>query len=152
MAHGRHRVPARREARLRAAAPEFAKRAQLVAQAGEGAARSSASAIPQRFWAKMAREHVSWFKPWKKVLDWKPPFAKWFVGGKLNVSYNCLDRHLEGEHAWRRNKAAIIWEGEPGDTRTLTYGELHREVCRFANALQRARRRARATASRSTCR
>ena len=54
---------------------------------------------PERFWAKMAREHVSWFSPWKRVLDWKPPFAKWFVGGKLNVSYNCLDRHLEGKHA-----------------------------------------------------
>src|SRR4029453_10430885 len=90
---------------------------------------------PQRFWAKMARENVTWFKPWKKVLDWKPPFAKWFVGGKLNVSYNCLDRHLEGEHAWRRTKAAIIWEGEPGEVRTLTYGQLHAEVCRFANAL-----------------
>jgi acetyl-CoA synthetase len=91
---------------------------------------------PERFWAKMAREHVSWFTPWKKVLQWKPPFAKWFVGGKLNVSYNCLDRHLEGENAWRRNKAAIIWEGEPGDTRVLTFGELHREVCRFANVLK----------------
>jgi acetyl-CoA synthetase len=90
---------------------------------------------PQRFWAKMARENVSWFAPWKRVLDWKPPFAKWFVGGKLNVSYNCLDRHLEGEHAWRRNKAAIIWEGEPGDQRVLTFGQLHREVCRFANVL-----------------
>ncbi|MCA9513141.1 MAG: acetate--CoA ligase [Myxococcales bacterium] len=91
---------------------------------------------PQRFWAKMAKEHVSWFSPWKKVLDWKPPFAKWFVGGKLNVSYNCLDRHVEGPGAWRRNKAAIVWEGEPGDTRVLTYGELHREVCRFANVLK----------------
>jgi acetyl-CoA synthetase len=91
---------------------------------------------PERFWAKMAREHVSWFSPWKKTLQWKPPFAKWFVGGKLNVSYNCLDRHLEGENAWRRNKAAIIWEGEPGDSRVLTYGELHREVCRFANVLK----------------
>jgi acetyl-CoA synthetase len=91
---------------------------------------------PEKFWASMAREHVTWFQPWKKVLQWKRPFAKWFVGGKLNVSYNCLDRHLEGEHAWRRNKAAIIWEGEPGDTRTLTYGELHREVCRFANVLR----------------
>ena len=77
---------------------------------------------PERFWAQMAKQHVSWFTPWKKVLDWKPPFAKWFVGGKLNVSYNCLDRHLEGEHAWRRNKAALIWEGEPGDSRVLTYG------------------------------
>jgi acetyl-CoA synthetase len=70
------------------------------------------------------------------VLDWKPPFAKWFVGGKLNVSYNCLDRHLEGVNAWRSNKAAIIWEGEPGDTRTLTFLELHREVCKFANVLK----------------
>jgi acetyl-CoA synthetase len=91
---------------------------------------------PERFWAKMAKEHVTWFSPWKKVLDWKPPFAKWFVGGTLNVSYNCLDRHLEGEGAWRRNKAAIIWEGEPGDTRVLTYAELHREVCKFANVLK----------------
>jgi acetyl-CoA synthetase len=88
---------------------------------------------PERFWAKMAREHVSWFTPWKKTLDWKPPNAKWFVGGKLNVSYNCVDRHLEG---WRRNKAAIVWEGEPGDQRTLTYSQLHREVCKFANVLK----------------
>ncbi len=92
---------------------------------------------PERFWARMARERVSWFAPWKKVLQWKPPFAKWFVGGKLNVSYNCIDRHLEGPHAWRRNKAAIVWEGEPGDSRVLTYGDLHREVCKFANVLKR---------------
>ncbi len=91
---------------------------------------------PERFWAKMAKENVSWFTPWKQVLQWKPPFAKWFIGGKLNVSYNCLDRHLEGENAWRRNKAAIIWEGEPGDTRVLTFGELHREVCKFANVMK----------------
>ncbi len=92
---------------------------------------------PTRFWARMARENVTWFSPWKKVLDWKPPYAKWFVGAKTNVSFNCLDRHLEGEHSWRRNKAAIIWEGEPGDTRVLTYGELHREVCCFANVLKK---------------
>jgi len=91
---------------------------------------------PERFWAKMAKQHVSWFAPWKQVLQWKPPFSKWFVGGKLNVSYNCLDRHLEGENAWRKNKAAIIWEGEPGDSRVLTYRELHREVCKFANVLK----------------
>jgi len=91
---------------------------------------------PKRFWAEMAKQHVTWFSRWNKVLEWDPPFAKWFVGGKLNVSYNCLDRHLEGKNAWRRNKAAIIWEGEPGDTRTLTYGELHREVCKFANVLK----------------
>ncbi len=91
---------------------------------------------PERFWAKMARENVSWFTRWKKVLQWKAPNAKWFVGGKLNVSYNCIDRHLEGDNAWRRNKAAIIWEGEPGDSRVITYGELHREVCKFANVLK----------------
>jgi len=91
---------------------------------------------PERFWAKMAKEHVSWFTPWKQVLQWKPPFARWFVGGKLNVSYNCLDRHLGGKNSWRKTKAAIIWEGEPGDSRVLTYGELHREVCKFANVLK----------------
>ncbi|HTY16944.1 MAG TPA: acetate--CoA ligase [Myxococcota bacterium] len=91
---------------------------------------------PERFWARMAKERVTWFAPPRKTLEWKPPFAKWFVGGKLNLAYNCLDRHLEGAGAWRRNKAAIIWEGEPGDSRVLTYGELHREVCRFANALK----------------
>jgi len=101
-----------------------------------GELRKLGAKSPERFWAKMARENVSWFTPWKKVLQWKPPAAKWFVGGKLNVSYNCLDRHLIGENAWRRNKAAIIWEGEPGDTRVLTFGALHREVCRFANVLK----------------
>ena len=90
----------------------------------------------ERFWARLAKEHVHWFKPWKKVLQWKAPFSKWFVGGKLNISYNCLDRHLEGPNAWRRNKAALIWEGEPGDERVLTYGDLHREVCKFANVLK----------------
>jgi acetyl-CoA synthetase len=88
---------------------------------------------PEKFWAREARE-LSWQKPWKKVLEWKAPFAKWFVGGKLNVSENCLDRHLHGP---RRNKAAIIWEGEPGDKRILTYQQLHRDVCRFANVLKR---------------
>src|SRR6266496_4406267 len=88
---------------------------------------------PAKFWAREASELV-WRSRWKKVLEWKAPFAKWFVGGKLNISENCLDRHLTGP---RRNKAAIIWEGEPGDKRTLTYQQLHREVCRFANVLKR---------------
>jgi acetyl-CoA synthetase len=113
---------------------EFAKQANWNRKT-LAAHRKLGERSPEQFWAKMAREHVSWFAPWKKTLEWKPPFAKWFVGGKTNVSYNCLDRHLEGENAWRRNKAAILWEGEPGDTRTLTYGELHREVCKFANVL-----------------
>src|SRR4029077_18089319 len=88
---------------------------------------------PAKFWAREASELV-WRSRSKKVLEWRAPFAKWFVGGKLNISENCLDRHLTGP---RRNKAAIIWEGEPGDRRTLTYEQLHREVCRFANVLKR---------------
>ena len=88
---------------------------------------------PEKFWAREARE-LSWQKPWTKVVQWKAPFAKWFVGGKLNLSENCLDRHL---FTHRRNKAAIIWEGEPGEQRTLTYQQLHHEVCRFANVLKR---------------
>jgi acetyl-CoA synthetase len=92
-----------------------------------------AEAKPELFWGKMAGE-LHWFKRWKKVLQWDPPQAQWFVGGKTNVSYNCLDRHLK---SWRRNKAAIIWEGEPGDSRILTFQELHREVSKFANVLKR---------------
>src|SRR5213082_1451529 len=88
---------------------------------------------PAKFWAREASELV-WCARWRKVLEWKEPFAKWFVGGKINISENCLDRHLTGP---RRNKAAIIWEGEPGDRRTLTYQQLHHEVCRFANVLKR---------------
>lgn len=88
---------------------------------------------PDRFWAREASE-LTWQKKWTKVLDWKLPFAKWFVGGKINAAENCLDRHLKGP---RRNKAAIIWEGEPGEKRTLTYHQLHREVCLFANVLKR---------------
>src|SRR5262249_16207928 len=88
---------------------------------------------PAKFWAREAKELV-WRAPWRKVLEWNPPFAKWFVGGKLNVSENCLDRHLGDV---RRNKAALIWEGEPGDKKTLTYQQLYREVCKFANVLRR---------------
>ena len=114
--------------------PEFVKQANWSPK--QVAEYRKLGEKPEKFWAQMAKEHVSWFSPWKKVLDWKPPFAKWFVGAKTNVSYNCLDRHIEGPNAWRRNKAAILWEGEPGDTRTITYGELHREVCKFANVLK----------------
>ena len=87
---------------------------------------------PEGFWASMAKE-LDWFKPWEKVLEWNPPFAKWFVGGRTNIAHNCLDRHLTTA---RKNKAAIIWEGEPGDERILTYQALHREVCKFANVLK----------------
>jgi len=95
---------------------------------------------PEKFWAKQAKNELIWFKPWKRVLQWREPFAKWFVGGRLNVSYNCLDRWLDTPTA---NKAALIWEGEPatdgkpGEERVLTYKQLHREVCRFANVLKR---------------
>jgi acetyl-CoA synthetase len=95
---------------------------------------------PEKFWARAAKEELAWFKPWKQVLRWKLPDAKWFIGGKLNVSYNCLDRHLGTLTA---NKAALIWEGEPagfgmpGEQRTFTYKQLHREVCLFANVLKR---------------
>lgn len=84
------------------------------------------------FWGQAA-ERLDWFKPWDKVLEWDPPFAQWYVGGKLNASYNCLDRHLT---SWRRNKAAIIFEGEHGDSRVLTYQDLYREVNQFANVLK----------------
>ena len=87
---------------------------------------------PEGFWESFARE-LEWSAPWSCVLDWKPPFAKWFVGGKINASVNCVDRHVRTAH---RNKAALIWEGEPGDQRTLTYWELFREINRFANVLR----------------
>ncbi len=87
----------------------------------------------EKFWEGFAKE-LDWYRPWKKVLDWNPPKAKWFVGGKLNVSVNCLDRHLAGP---RKNKAALIWEGEPGDQRTLTYRDLYREVGKFGNVLRK---------------
>jgi len=92
-----------------------------------------AAADPEAFWEAFARE-LEWIAPWSRVLEWTPPYAKWFVGGKLNVSVNCIDRHVRGP---RRNKAAFIWEGEPGDRRTLTYWDLYRQVGAFANVLKR---------------
>ena len=95
--------------------------------------RQEAHDSPEVFWARMAEE-LDWFKRWDDVLKWEPPHAEWFGGGKINIAHNCLDRHLQ---TWRRNKAAIIWEGEPGEQRTLTYQQLHREVCLFANVLKK---------------
>jgi len=92
-----------------------------------------AKADPTKFWEELAQKELHWFEKWHTVMDWQPPFVKWFDGGKINISYNCLDRHI---NTWRKNKAALIWEGEPGDSRTLTYGQLHREVCQFANVLK----------------
>src|SRR6476619_5847299 len=87
---------------------------------------------PEAFWARFAAE-LEWARPWDRLLDWQPPHAKWFVGGTINASVNCLDRHVRGP---RRNKAALVWEGEPGDRRTLTYFELYRQVSTFANVLK----------------
>ena len=88
---------------------------------------------PEKFWGEQAESLLTWFKKWDKTLEWNLPHAKWFSGGKINVSFNCLDRHLTPE---RRNKPAIIWEGEPGDTRTISFEQLHKEVCQFANVLK----------------
>ena len=112
----------------------FAEKAHIKSMAELESLRREAHEHPEEFWARMAQE-LRWFRKWDSVLNWEPPHAQWFVGGKINISDNCLDRHLA---TWRRNKAALIWEGEPGDTRTLTYLQLHREVCRFANVLKRA--------------
>ena len=87
----------------------------------------------EEFWEQEARK-LEWFKTWDKVLEWDPPFAKWFVGGMLNASYQCVDRHLK---TWRRNKVAIYWEGESGEERTLSYSQLGRMVNRLASALQK---------------
>ena len=93
---------------------------------------AEADADPSKFWAGIASE-LHWYRSWDNVLEWEAPFAKWFSGGEINLSYNCLDRHLSGP---RRNKAAIIWESEPGEVQTLTYQQLHDEVCKFANVLK----------------
>jgi len=113
----------------------FAPSPKFTAQANinNPSVYEEAAADPQGWWAKQAGELLTWTKPWETVCEWNPPHAKWFVGGQLNVAANCLDRHLTDG---RRNKAAIIFEGEPGDTRVLTYWDLHREVCKLANVLE----------------
>jgi acetyl-CoA synthetase len=120
------------ESRLFPPPDDFAARSRIGSLAAYEALYDEAKRDPVAFWDKLAREELHWFEPYSDVLRWNEPFAEWFVGGKTNVSYNCLDRHLDTP---RRNKAALIWEGEPGDTRTLTYQQLHREVCKFANVL-----------------
>ena len=103
-----------------------------TAQVTDAGIYQRAAADPEKFWAGFARE-LEWVQPWSRILEWKAPHAKWFVEGKLNASVNCIDRHVRSE---RRNKAAIIWEGEPGDRRTLTYWDLFRQVSAFANVLK----------------
>jgi acetyl-CoA synthetase len=116
------------EERRFAPAPEFASRAHVSSTD----VYAQAMADPEAYWAGWAEE-LDWFRKWDSVLEWNPPYAKWFVGGQLNVAHNCLDRHVQSE---RRTKTALLWEGEPGDTIAYTYEELHREVSRAANALK----------------
>jgi len=121
-----------KEARVFAPPEQFRQAAHVSSAEDLAAIRRAAESDPEAFWADVAKQ-LHWFTPWQRVLDWTPPFAKWFVGGTTNVCYNCVDRHVA---TWRRNKAAIVWEGEPGDSRVLTYADLQREVTRFANVLQ----------------
>ncbi|MBL9126583.1 MAG: acetate--CoA ligase, partial [Verrucomicrobiales bacterium] len=128
------------EARVFKPSPDFAATAHVGSLAQYKKLHKESITQPDKFWGRVGREELVWFTPFKKVLQWKEPVAKWFGGGRLNVAVNCLDRWLDTPTA---NKAAIIWEGEPasdgrpGEERTLTYKQLHREVCRFANVLKR---------------
>jgi len=121
-----------REDRVFPPPTEFAAKAHIKSLAEYEALYARSIADPEAFWAEAASE-LHWFQKWSKVLDWNLPWAKWFVGGKTNLSYNCVDRHALGSRA---DKTAIIWEGEPGEIRTLTYSELHYSVQQFANALK----------------
>ena len=113
---------------------DFVSKARVQGMEGYRALYDRAASDPEGFWSDLAETELHWFEKWTQVLDWSnPPFAKWFVGGKTNVSYNCLDRHVTDGRA---DKPAIIWEGEPGDSRTITFAELHKDVSRFANVLK----------------
>jgi acetyl-CoA synthetase len=121
-----------KETRVFPPPPDFAAHAHVKSLAEYERLWQEAKDAPETFWARQA-ESLHWFRKWDRVLVWNEPHAQWFVGGKINACYNCLDRHLA---AGRANKAAIIWEGEPGDSRVLRYQDLHREVCKFANVLK----------------
>jgi acetyl-CoA synthetase len=121
-----------RETRIVRPSAEFKAQANLGSESLYKRLYAESVNSPEKFWGRQARELLTWMKPFKKVLRWKLPHAKWFENGKLNVSANCIDRHLTNGRA---NKAAIIFEGEPGDVRTITYRQLHAEVCKMANAL-----------------
>ncbi|GAB4159305.1 MAG: acetate--CoA ligase [Planctomycetaceae bacterium] len=113
---------------------EFQSQAHINSDEQYQAMWQQAKDDPATFWGDLARENLTWMKPFDTVLEGDMPDTKWFTGGTINASAQCLDRHLEN---WRKNKAAIIWEGEPGDTRVLRYQDLHREVCKFANCLKK---------------
>ena len=120
-----------KERRMFPPSREFSARAAVPSMDAYEALYRKSLEDPDAFWSEIASE-LTWFQPWERVLEWEEPFSKWFVGGKTNLSYNCLDRHLS---TWRKNRVALLWEGEPGDVRVLTYQMLHREVCRFASVL-----------------
>jgi acetyl-CoA synthetase len=121
------------ERRVFAPNPEFSAKAHVKSLAEFDALYKRAEEDPEGFWGDIAKE-LHWSTPWTKVLEWDLPWAKWFVGAKCNLSYNCLDRHLGTA---RENKTALIWEGEPGEVRSFTYKQLHREVSRFANVMKK---------------
>jgi len=112
---------------------DFASRAHVPSMEAYRALCAHAAEKPEEFWGNLANENLEFFTPWSHVFEWNPPFAKWFAGGTINACYNCVDRHLKTD---RRNKAALIFEGEPGDQRIITYQELYRLVCRFASSLK----------------
>ncbi|MCW5979534.1 MAG: acetate--CoA ligase [Bryobacteraceae bacterium] len=112
---------------------DFVSKAHVSGMEAYQALYERAEKTPEDFWAELAEKELFWFRKWTHAFEWHPPFVKWFVGGTTNASYNCLDRHLATP---RKDKLAIIWEGEPGDQRAITYQELHRLVCRFANVLK----------------
>jgi len=121
-----------KETRVFQPSPEFSQQAHIKSLEQYEQLYREAEENPDAFWGRIAEE-LHWFRKWDRVLEWNAPWAKWFVGGRINLSYNCLDRHVA---SWRRNKAAIIWEGEPGEVRTFTYQQLLIEVSKFANVLK----------------
>jgi acetyl-CoA synthetase len=121
-----------RENRVFPPPAEFAAKAHISSLAAYEELYARSVKDPETFWAEIAKE-LHWFQPWTKVLEWNEPWVKWFVGGKTNLSYNCIDRHVKNG---KRDKTAILWEGEPGEVRRVSFGELLREVSRFANALK----------------
>ncbi|MCE2810833.1 MAG: AMP-binding protein, partial [Planctomycetaceae bacterium] len=120
------------ETRVFPPSSEFSQKASIGSMQAYESIYNHSIADTEKFWESQAREHLHWFEPFTQTLDWQEPFAKWFLGGKTNVSYNCLDAHVK---AGRGDRVAFHWEGEPGDTRTITYAELTKEVSRFAAAL-----------------
>ena len=120
------------EGRVFPPAPEFSRQAHIKSMEQYRELAAQAERDPEGYWGARGKEEIYWKTPFQKVLDWKAPFAKWYLGGTTNLSYNCLDRHL----ATHGDKTALLFEGEPGDQRRLSYRDLHAEVCKLANGLK----------------